>query len=144
MADQVTVKPTTESNPTSATGQQTQNVSVSRSQLIILCALGLGGSFFLPWIHFFGGQVSGFDLQKLGQWHRVVWLIPLFSVITVIAVLTKQSQRTAAQLAGALPFCVGAYWLAKLGGDLFQILTFGAYLSLIFGAALIILPRTMK
>jgi hypothetical protein len=109
-----------------------------------MCAIGLGGSFFLPWAHFLGGQLSGFDLQRLGEWHRLLWLIPLFSAITLIACITKQSQRTAAQLTGALPFCVGAYWLAKIGGDLFQILTYGAYLSLIFGAALLILPRTMK
>ena len=57
---------------------------------------------------------------------------------------TKRSQQIAGQLTGALPFCVGVYWYTKLGNDLFQILSYGAFLSLAFGAALFILPRKSK
>jgi hypothetical protein len=54
------------------------------------------------------------------------------------------SQKIVGQLAGALPFAVGVYWYSKLGSDMLHILTYGAYLSLIFGAALLILPRKSK
>jgi hypothetical protein len=143
MADEITVKPKSESTPAN-TGPANQTVSLGRAQLVSLCAAGLGVSFFLPWANFFGGNVSGFDIQKLGDQQRLLWLIPICCAITVFAGLTKRSQKIAGQLTGALPFCVGVYWYAKLGSDLFHILTYGAFLSLAFGAALIILPRKSK
>jgi len=45
----------------------------------------LGISFFLPWVQLFGGNVSGFDLQKLGDQQRLLWLIPIFCAITIPA-----------------------------------------------------------
>ena len=144
MPDEITVTPKSESASTTATETTNQTISPVRTQLINLCALGLGVSFFLPWANFFGAKPSGFDLQKLGHEQRWLWLIPIFSTITIFAGVTKHSQKIIGQLTGALPFCVGAYWYNKLGGDLTQILAFGAYLSLIFGAALFILPRKAK
>lgn len=140
MADEITVKPKSESTPATAASEN-QNVSLGRTQLVNLCALCLGVSFFLPWVNILGGTVSGFDLQKLGDQQRLLWLIPIFCAITIFAGMTKRSQKIAGQLTGALPFAVGAYWYYKLGSDMFHILTFGAYLSLAFGAVLFILPR---
>ena len=88
MADEITVKPKSEpSSANAAPGNQT--VSLGRAQLVSLCALGLGVSFFLPWVQFFGGNVSGFDLQKLGDQQRLLWLIPIFCAITIFAGITK-------------------------------------------------------
>jgi hypothetical protein len=112
--------------------------------LVNLCALGLGVSFFLPWAHIFGASLSGFELQKLGDEQRLLWLIPMFCVITIVAGFAKTSQHIAARLTGMFPFIVGIYWYHKIGSDLFHILTYGAFLSLIFGAALLILPRKSK
>jgi hypothetical protein len=142
MPDEITIKPKSESTPTA--GQENQTVSLGRTQLVNLCAAGLGVSFFLPWAQIFGASLSGFDLQKLGDGHRLLWLIPIFCAITIFAGVTKRSQKIIGQLTGALPFCIGAYWYNKLGSDLTRILMYGAFLSLIFGAALLILPRKSK
>lgn len=106
----------------------------------MVCAVGLAVSFFLPWASFWMGNPSGFDLQKLGNQQLLLWAIPLFCLITIIAEVTKTAQRIAALVTGALPFAAGAYWFFQIGNDLFQMLTYGAYLSLIFGAALLVLP----
>src|ERR1700676_429080 len=124
MADEITITPKSESAPPTAPDNQT--VSLGRTQLTNLCGLGLGVSFFLPWAHFFFATPSGFDLQKLGGEQRLLWLIPIFSAITIFAGITKRSQKIAGQLTGALPFLVGIYWYHKLGSDLTQILAYGA------------------
>jgi hypothetical protein len=142
--DQVVVKSKSESNETSSnSGEANQTIAITRSHALILCAAGLGISFFLPWVVLIR-PISGFDLQKLGEQHLLLWLIPIFSVITIIAGFTKRSQRLAGQLTAALPFCVGIYWYNKLGNDLQHILTYGAFLSLMFGGALSIVARKLK
>lgn len=142
MSEQITVTPKSDNPKTNL--PENQNISVGLSQLVSIAAAVLGVSFFLPWVRFFGASPSGFDLQKLHGGHLLLWLIPIFSALTIFAGITKRSQRNAAQLAGALPFCVLIYWLHKMGSDLMHIITFGGYLSLISGAALLILPRSLK
>jgi hypothetical protein len=143
MPDEITIKPKSESTPATAVPEH-QIVTLNRTHLVNLCAAGLAVSFFLPWARFFGANLSGFDLQKMGDQHRLLWLIPMFCVITIFAGIAKSRQQIAGQLTGALPFCVGIYWYTKLGRDLFQILSFGAFLSLAFGLALFILSRKSK
>ena len=143
MPDEITVKPKTESTPANA-APTNQTVSLNRAQLVNLCAVGLGVSFFLPWAQFLGANVSGFDLQKAGGGQLLLWLIPIFCAITIFAGITKRSQKIVGQLTGALPFAAGGYWYSKLGSDMFHILAYGAFLSLAFGAALFILPRKSK
>ena len=118
MPDEITIKPKSESM--SATGTENQTVSLGRTQLVNLCALGLGVSFFLPWVNVLFGTISGFDLQKDGDEQRLLWLIPIFCAITIFAGFTKRSQQIAGQLTGALPFVVGIYWYCKIGNDLFH------------------------
>jgi hypothetical protein len=143
MPDEISIKPKSEPAPATGTPEK-QTVSLGRTQLVNLCAAGLGVSFFLPWAQFLGGNVSGFDLQKVGDGQLLLWLIPIFCVITFFAGVTKRSQKIASQLTGALPFCVGIYWYNRIGSDLFHILAYGAYFSLAFGAALFVLPRKSK
>ena len=143
MPDEITVKPKSESTTATATPEN-QTVNLGRTQIVNLCALGLGISFFLPWANIFGANISGFELQKAGGGQLLLWLIPIFSAITIIAGMTKRSQQIAGQLSGVLPFAVGVFWYIKLGQDMFQVLAFGAYLSLACGLALLILARKSK
>jgi len=145
MADEITIKTKSELESAPAIpAPENQTVSFTRTHLVNLCAAGLGISFFLPWAQILGVNLSGFTLQKTGDEQRLLWLIPIFCAITIIAGLAKSSQKIIGQLTGILPFCVGGYWYYKLGNDLFQVLTYGAFLSLICGAALFILPRKSK
>lgn len=145
MPDEIVIKPKSESEAASTgSAQQNQNLNLSRAQLINICALGLGISFFLPWAQIFGNNISGFDLQKLGDQQLLLWAIPIFSAITILAGLIKQGQHIVGQVAGVLPFFVGVFWYLKLGNDMFRILSFGAYLSLIFGLGLCILSQKSK
>ena len=141
MPDEINVRPKSES---AASPPENQTVSLTRTQLTNLCAAGLGVSFFLPWANVLFGTISGFDLQKLGDEQKLLWAIPIFCVITIFAGVTNRSQKIVGQLTGALPYIVGLYWYSKIKDDLFHILTYGAFLSLIFGAALFILPRKGK
>jgi hypothetical protein len=143
MPDEILVNPKSEATPTTA-APANQTVTLGRAQIVNLCAIGLGISFFLPWANFFGANISGFDLQKAGGGQLLLWSIPIFCAITIIAGMTKRSQQIAGQLSGALPFAVGVFWYMKLGQDMFQVLAFGAYLSLACGLALLILARKSK
>ena len=143
MPDEINVRPKSESEPTT-TAPENKAISLTRTQLTNLCAAGLGVSFFLPWANVLFGAISGFDLQKLGDEQKLLWAIPIFCAITIFAGVTNRSQKIVGQLTGALPYIVGIYWYSKIKDDLFHILTYGAFLSLIFGAALFILPRKGK
>jgi hypothetical protein len=143
MPDEITIKPKSEfTSATSITENHT--TSSGRAQLVNLCALGLGVSFFLPWANVLFANLSGFDLQKIGDEQRLLWLIPIFCVITIFAGVIKRGQQIAGQLTGTLPFLAGIYWYYQIRDDLFHILLYGAYLSLIFGAALFVLARKSK
>ena len=143
MPDKITVKPKSESIQAAAAPED-QTVTLSRAHLVNLCAVGLGVSFFLPWVQIIGANISGFDLQKMGDQERLLWIIPICCAITIFANITKRSKEFARQFTGVLPFLVGGYWYFKLGNDMFQLLTYGAYLSLAFGAAMLILSRKLK
>jgi hypothetical protein len=138
MPDEVITKTNADSTPGAC--QTGQNANSICSHLIVFCAAGLAVSFFLPWVNFWLGNPSGFDLQKTGGEQRLLWLIPVFCIITIVAGVTKYNQKPIAIFTGALPFATGAYWYSQIGTDLFHMLTYGAYLSLIFGTALLVLP----
>jgi hypothetical protein len=143
MPDEITVKP--KSEPALATlSAENQTVTLSRAHLVILCAAGLGVSFFLPWAQILGANISGFDLQKMGDQQRLLWAIPIFCAITIIAGITKRSQEVAGWITGILPILVGTYWYFQLGNDMFHILAYGAFLSLAFGAVLFFLSFKSK
>jgi hypothetical protein len=139
MPDDLTIKPKSET-----TTPEDQKVSLSRTQLVNLCAAGLGVSFFLPWVQFLGSTPSGFDLQQMGDGQRLLWLIPICGAITIFAGVTKRPQHIAARVTGLLPFCALAYWYSQIGSDLTHMLDYGAFLSLGFGVALLILPQPCK
>ena len=115
------------------------------SQAIALCAAGLVASYFLSWINFLGFKASGFDLvQKYGGASLLLWAIPLFGVVALVASITKSSLRTAAQLAGVIPIFALGYGLYDSGTDLLKLLDFGAYLGIGTGVVMIVLATRLK
>jgi hypothetical protein len=155
MPEEIKVKPRHESAPSTtqtesapaAAQQENPSTGHDLSPYIMLCAGGLFASFFMPWVNILFGRPSGFDLQKLGDLHRLYWAIPAFSAVAILAALTKKSQRQAAQIAGAAPYVILIYWLAKFEShyaDLLNSLNYGAYLALGCGLSLEILARRMK
>lgn len=143
MGDEITIK----SDPASAAttpALESQTNSDSKRYSIGICALGLGVSFFLPWATIFGALISGFDLQKDGGGKLSLWLIPLLSAISVITILSKRSVSIVGPLTGMTPYLAAIYWYVKLGNDLFRVMTYGAYISLLCGACLIALSRKWR
>ncbi len=121
-----------------------QAVSLNRSHLVNICAIGLLICFFIPWINFFGLRPSGLDFAKQGGKGLLLWSIPIFCAITVFATVTKRSSKIISQLTGSLPFFVLAYGLHRESKDIIQVLGAGAWIGLVLGLALFILPRRLK
>lgn len=98
--------------------------------------------FFMPWAQLLGFSASGYDLQKLGSYGNLAWLIPVFSGITIVVGFYGKRQKELAQLTGALPLLGLVYALVKVGPDVFHVLAIGAYLTLITAVALLsVVPR---
>ena len=153
MYEEINVKPRTETTPT-ATSSETavaaavpEKPSIDLSPYLILCAAGLAASFFMPWVKMFLGHTSGYDLQQLGDAHKLYWSVPVFAAVAIVSALTKKSQRTAAQFAGAVPYVILIYWMAKFESkymELLQNLDYGAYVALVCGGVLEFLGRRVK
>lgn len=113
--------------------------------VVALCSLCTIGCFFLPWIRILFTDLSGYQLQQLpSNGVKLLWLIPITSGIAFFAAFTKKSVCIASQMAGTMPALALLYYWAKLGGDIFQALRPGAYLTLILAAVLFIAPRRLK
>lgn len=152
MSDEITIKPRPESVATATQSENNATVATEKpntdlSLYLVLCATGLFASFFLPWVTILFGRPSGFDLQQLGDMHRLYWAIPAFSAVAILAALTKRSQRVAAQIAGFVPYAILFFWLLKAGegaAQLLQGLQYGAYVALACGLGLVIISRQLK
>src|SRR4051794_27463000 len=96
---------TVENSPSEPSSTSSPN-SIAIAQGIALCASVVGLSFFLPWINFLGMKASGFDLvQKTGGAALLLWTIPFFGIVALLAGMTKSSGvKTAGQVAGIIPF----------------------------------------
>lgn len=111
-----------------------------KSGLIIIASMTLLFSFFLPWISFFGADLSGLTIQKLSRGNQLLWAIPLLAFCTVGLTLADMSSNLIRRLAGLSPYVA----LFAAGGryeqQLIQQFEFGAWLALAAGAVLICLP----
>jgi hypothetical protein len=129
------------------------------------CAIGLLVCFFLPWLQI-GETISisrkGYQIPNLahdigkgiGQfkgllggsgstdpqvfWYYLIYLIPVFSVITIILGIMGKNVKATGFLAAAVSIGWFIYALIKMGTDLFKIMTFGAYLTLICAILMIL------
>ncbi|MEQ2006790.1 MAG: hypothetical protein ABMA26_08325 [Limisphaerales bacterium] len=127
--------------PQSSSPQNPPAISIGKTQAANLCAVVVGVCFFLPWIQNIFLKLSGFEFQKLSDGGKVLWLMPIFCVITLYAGFVGKSQKIAGQLAGAAPFAILAYGLVNEGQKLIDVLAPGAWLGLVSGAALFLLVR---
>jgi hypothetical protein len=144
MAEEIPTQPKADTQAAAVSGNENQSVSLNLSHAVNFCAAGLLVCFFLPWIDFFLGKPSGLDLAKEGGKLQILWGIPIFCVLTIFAGLTKRSQKTVAQMTGALPFIVLGVGINDQGKDLMHVLGIGAYAGLTLGLLMFILPRRLK
>src|SRR5947209_17283291 len=125
MPDETVQTQSSEAAPAASTSPSTSAIS----QGIGLCAGIVSVSFFLPWINIIGLKPSGFDfVQKSGSASILLWAIPFFGIVALIAAMAKSSGvRTAGQLAGVVPLFVLGYGFYDSGVDLLKVLDLGAY-----------------
>jgi hypothetical protein len=112
--------------------------------LISTASAALLLSFFTPWITFFDGNLSGLDIQKNFESYRLVWLMPTLASLTFILSIAGLGTGLMRQLAGLSPFAILAYSLHEIGSELFKSISWGGWLALIAGLALICLPSPPK
>lgn len=121
-----------------------------------ICAIGLIIGFFLPWVDLGFFTVSGYQapkiLKEIGGFSNIVgqktdpritiayimlYLIPTFGVITIIANITNRSSKIPAFIAGAIPFAGCLYLISSGGGqvikeagtDIFKMIAVGLYIT---------------
>jgi hypothetical protein len=129
------------------------------------CAIGFLILFFLPWfqvgdtlsISLRGYQIPNLahDIGKgIGQfkslfgesgktdswvfWYYLIYLLPVFSLITIILGSMGKNVKATGFLTAAVPIGWFIYAVIKLGTDLFKIMTFGAYLTLLCAILMIL------
>ncbi len=118
----------------------------------VILAIALLVAFFLPWAKIFFFTGSGYDIGvQLGGQAKFVWSIPAAAVGIVALAFYGANTRVASIVAGLLPALIAVRVYSKLGGDLFEVLAIGSYVSLITGILLILFgvgvvksPSTVK
>ncbi len=132
-----------EHQPATAAPEQ-QTAGLGWTFMVILCAIGLSVSAFMRWTHFSDDVSWGVDQQKKSDALLLLWLIPVCCWITVVAGVSRRAQQIAGLLTGLVPFGIVIYWYTQFGSNLFNILAYGAYISLALGAALFVMSRKLK
>lgn len=117
---------------------------LARRVAITITAGVLFASFFLPWAHFFGSEISGLDIQKNFQSYRLVWLLPLAAFLSVVFGAIGLPAGVLRRIAGIMPFAIAIYSMNKFGNDFWQLVAWGGWLALAAGAMLILIPGISK
>src|SRR5207237_8715836 len=92
--------------------------------------VALIASFFLPWVSSVGVSISGFELAKAGSSGSLVWLVPIAGIVMAAAGMMGKPLGVISRLCGAVPLLCLVVWISQAGGtQLFQALSFGAYLA---------------
>lgn len=137
------------------------------SKVEVYCAVGLLVFFFFPWIQI-GDVISinlkGYEIpdiadyvaKGMGQfktlfddkasgsreswvfWYYLIYLIPVFSVATIVLGFLGKNVKVAGLLAAAVPIGWFIYALIKIGSDLLGMMTLGAYLTLLCAILMIL------
>ena len=124
-----------------------------------ICALGLIIFFFFPWISI-GGFISfaGYEIpdiaKGLGQFaalgsrtgkvdpqiylYYLLYLIPIFSVLTIIFGMTDKTTKITGLIAGTTPIAALIYALSQIGSDTFEGMAIGAWLTLLTAIAMLL------
>ena len=133
----------TSSSPSVQQSQPAKPSTTSRNVISVSAAV-LGASFFMPWMTFFGGNISGLDIQKNFPSYKLVWLLPACAAITLVLTVAGKATAWDRRIAGAVPFAILAYSLNKFGSDLFRVLSWGGWVALAAGIVLVIVPSPAK
>jgi len=123
---------------------QPSKASNTPRNIISIAAAVLAASFLMPWAGFFGGKISGLDIQKNMDSYKLVWFLPACAIITLALNMGGAQTALVRRIAGAVPFAILAYSLNKFGSDLFQILEWGGWVALAAGIILLIVPSSAK
>ena len=123
------------------------------------CALAILVCFFLPWVSL-GGLISipGYRLPEVARglaqlantfnpddtssadaslWLNIVYVLPLLSLGVVAMAAANKRLALLGTIAGAAPLALFVFALMERGTGLFQILSVGAYFTLVAAIALI-------
>jgi hypothetical protein len=68
--------------------------SVTARNVISVSAAGLGASFFMPWMMFLGGNITGLDIQKNFPSYKLVWLLPACAAYVLIMNMAGKSKAS--------------------------------------------------
>ena len=107
-----------------------------------LAAAALLLAFFMPWIALIVGG-RGVDVMRTETYSFVV-ILPLLSAVLLVLSLLHRRVVWLRRVTGLVPFLILAYGLYHIGVDLFRGLMLGAWLSLIAGAVLLLLPNPVR
>jgi len=118
---------------------------------VLVCAFGLLAAFFMPWVQSFGVGISGYNLGQLGSYGNYAWVIPLLAGVTILLSFTPGvNNRGIGVVAGIVPLGAILYGLIRLSAEggrdattgvlkiAGQVLSIGAWLTVIFSTAIII------
>ena len=108
-----------------------------------LLAFGLLIGFFFPWIDFIFMKLSIYEVLKqndIGA-QSFFWLIPIFSVITILTSRFHKDLRLLTLVTGAIPYIIIATAMIKYGTDTSlserKALSYGFYFTYILGFLMI-------
>jgi len=133
----------TSSSP-SVQPSQPAKPSATPRNIINVTAAVLAASFFMPWMTFFGANITGLDIQKNFPSYKLVWLLPAGAAITLVLAMAGKATAWDRRIAGTVPFAILAYSLNKFGSDLFRLLSWGGWVALAAGIVLVIVPSPAK
>lgn len=113
-----------------------------------LASLGMCAGFFMPWLSLFGGVgLSGYTLgraaSEMGGETAIVWVVLVLAIVSVVTHVTRPNKPLNV-VAGLAPFGLLIFYVSKAGGELFQALGAGAWLTLVCGAVLVFMPVRTK
>ncbi|TFG68248.1 MAG: hypothetical protein E4H27_08145 [Anaerolineales bacterium] len=130
------------------------------SKPVLVLAFGLLVAFLMPWVQIFGFGMSGYSLGRLGSYGNYAWVIPILAGATILVSFSGKNNRVIGAISGIVPLAAilsGLPRIAGEGGSLAtkgilqvagQILSMGAWLTILFSLAIIIsaavkLPRNL-
>jgi len=126
------------------------NMNPRSSKPVLVCAFGLLAAFLMPWVQFFGVGMSGYNLGQLGSYGNYAWVIPILAGATILLSFSEINNRGIGAIAGIVPLGAILYGLVRLAGEgggqatkgvldiAGQVLSIGAWLTIIFSIAIII------
>jgi len=118
-----------------------REIAVSSKTLKFWLALGILGTFFLPWFQVSSFSLSGYELLMDENYRKIYWfigVIPLNAIGLALNYKFNQKVKYMAFLTGVMPFIVLSFGFLLLDINLFMILSFGAYITLFLGIILIL------